>query len=89
MEALMAVDMLIKKMPDDLKSWIAEQAQQHRRSLNQEAIALLERVRSLSGGTRTVAGDADAVVARLQARPVLDERNADAILGYDSNGLPQ
>jgi len=30
----------------------------------------------------------DAIVARVKALPVLDDRSADEILGYDENGLP-
>ena len=86
----MAVDMLIKKMPEELKGWIAAEARSHRRSLNQEAIALLERARAQTGGgARAGVEEVATIVARLQARPLLDQRSADEILGYDANGLPR
>jgi len=80
----MPPDMLIKQMPDELKTWIADEARRHRRSMNKEALALLETARAQRAGE----GDIDALLARFRALPDLDRRTADEILGYDDNGLP-
>ena len=39
--------LLIKKMPSDLKDWLAAEAQRNHRSMNKETIRLLEEARSL------------------------------------------
>ena len=85
----MPPDMLIKQMPDELKTWIADEARRHRRSMNKEALALLETARAQRAG-RPRAGerDIDALLARFRGLPDLDRRTADEILGYDDNGLP-
>ncbi len=85
----MPTDMLIKQMPDELKAWIAEEARRHHRSMNKEAVALLESARAQRAGpTRAAAGDIDALLKRFRALPDLDRRSADEILGYDDIGLP-
>lgn len=85
----MPPDMLIKQMPDELKTWIAEEARRHRRSMNQEALALLETARAQRAGpARAGEGDIDALLARFRVLPELDRRTADDILGYDDRGLP-
>lgn len=84
----MPTDMLIKQMPEDLKSWIADEARRHHRSMNKEAVALLETVRAQRAGpARAAEGDIHAVLKRFRALPVLDRRTADEILGYDDTGL--
>lgn len=85
----MPPDMLIKQMPDELKTWIADEARRHRRSMNKEALALLETARAQRAGRpRAGEGDIDALLARFRALPDLDRRTADEILGYDDKGLP-
>ena len=39
--------LLIKKIPSDLKDWLAAEAQRNHRSMNKETIRLLEEARSL------------------------------------------
>lgn len=86
----MLANMLIKQMPSDLKAWIADEARHHHRSMNKEAVALLEAARARSTGqTPAAAGDIDALLTRFCALPDLDRRAADAILGYDNSGLPE
>jgi plasmid stability protein len=81
-------DMLIKQMPEDLKSWIADEARRHHRSMNKEAVALLETVRAQRASPeRATEGDINAVLKRFRALPDLDRRTADEILGYDDIGL--
>ncbi len=52
--------------------------------------ALEERLRRLGSDMRKAAllEDLEAIQRRWNARPVLDNRTADEILGYDENGLP-
>lgn len=82
-------DLLIKKMPDDLKAWIVGEANRHRRSINKETIFLLEQARARRGAERGSEADIKAALARLQALPDRDDRAPDHILGYDSDGLPR
>lgn len=85
----MPVNMLIKQLPDDLKSWIEAEARRHHRSMNKETIALLEKARA-EGGSRTSAkaGSVDDLLRRFRALPDLDGRREDEILGYGEHGLP-
>ena len=48
----------------------------------------LERVRARRG-VRRLADELDEIAARCAALPVLDDRSADEILGYDEHGLPR
>ncbi len=48
----------------------------------------LERVRAGRGGRR-LADDLDAIAPRCSRMPVLDDRTAAQILGYDGRGLPR
>lgn len=52
--------------------------------------ALEERLRRLGSDMRKAAllEDLEAIQKRWNARPALDNRSADEILGYDENGLP-
>ncbi|MHB1300566.1 MAG: Arc family DNA-binding protein [Burkholderiales bacterium] len=85
----MPVDMLIKKMPLELKEWVASEAREHRRSLNQEVIALLEKARSEAARpARGSDRDIQAVLDRYRALPTRDPRSPDEILGYGDGGLP-
>lgn len=85
----MSADMLIKQMPDDLKAWLASEARRHHRSMNKEAVAVLEAARAQRAvPTRAAAEGVDALLARFRALPDLDRRTADEILGYDDTGLP-
>lgn len=47
----------------------------------------LARLRRESSG-RTLADELDAIALHCSRLPVLDDRDADEILGYDENGLP-
>ena len=84
-------NLLIKKMPAELKKWVASQAEKNDRSMNKESIRLLEEARALRERTAKPARSDDAValiVKRLQSLPVLDARAPDDIL-YDENGMPK
>lgn len=52
--------------------------------------ALEERLRRVSSRPRKeeLLRDVEAIQNRIQALPILDNRSADDILGYNENGLP-
>lgn len=54
------------------------------------ATALRERLERVSGMSRgrNLAAELTAIAARAAALPVLDDRPADDILGYNEHGLP-
>ena len=48
----------------------------------------LRRERLKRGKAPSTEEEIDAIVQRVAALPVLDDRSADEIMGYDENGLP-
>ncbi|MCD6672664.1 MAG: Arc family DNA-binding protein [Burkholderiaceae bacterium] len=85
----MECDLFIKKLPRDIKELIAREAQANRRSVNQEAIVLLEE--ALTRRARFVKRHRHAVqqvLASYRALPIKNDRAPDEIIEYDSNGLP-
>ena len=85
----MPANVPIKQMPDGLKARITQEALRNQRSMNKEALVLLEAARAQRAGrTRTDANSIDALLVQFRVLPDLDRRNADQILGYDDNGLP-
>ena len=83
--------LLIKKIPSDLKDWLAAEALRNHRSMNKEAIRLLEEARSLRDKAGKPARNAQSIAGILQAMhalPVLDARPMNEAL-FDTTGLPQ
>ena len=83
--------LLLKKMPSDLKAWLAAEALRNHRSMNKETIRLLEEARSLRDQADKPARDSQLIAGILQAMhalPVLDARSMNESL-YDAAGLPQ
>ncbi len=83
--------LLIKRMPADLKTWLAGEAQRNHRSMNKETIQLLEEARALRDKVAKPERDAQAlanILATMHALPVLDARPSNEML-YDASGLPQ
>lgn len=83
--------LLIKKIPADLKQWLAKEAARHDRSMNREAIRLLEEARALRESKSERLGEGksvDQILKRLRALPVLDARPMEEIL-YDEAGMPK
>ena len=85
-------NLTLRDVPADLHLWLKQQAQAHRRSLNQEVVLQLDALRSLSASQ----SDADLKLARTRAiaahaarLPVLDERPEAEILGLGEDGLPR
>jgi hypothetical protein len=89
--AMTEATLLIKKIPSDLKGWLAAEALRNHRSMNKETIRLLEEARSLRDTAGKSARDSQSIAGILQAMhalPVLDARPLNAAL-YDPSGLPQ
>lgn len=83
--------LLIKRMPADLKDWLAAEALRNHRSMNKETIRLLEEARELRDKAASPGRDPQAlasILATLHALPVLDARPLNETL-YDAAGLPQ
>jgi len=85
--------MTLREVPDELHSWLRQQAETHHRSVNKEVIVLLEKLREkpdepveLSAEERFAA--MLEISRRCAALPELDPRSADEIVGYDENGIP-
>ncbi len=51
-------------------------------------VAIEERLRRERRNTRRMVGDIMTIASEAGALPVLDDRTADEIIGYDENGLP-
>ena len=81
----------LREVPADLHSWLEEQAHAHGRPIETEAIDLLERQRREAGVPRRRIGVTEIlrIAERVAHAPASDERSADEILGYDSDGLPR
>lgn len=83
--------LLIKKMPADLKRWLAHEAARNDRSMNKETIRLLEEARALRENAPKSARDSKAIgqiLKDLRALPVMDKRPMDEVL-YDESGMPK
>lgn len=84
-------DLTIRGLPDELHQQLKQLAEAHHRSVNRETIALIERAmaNNLNGKPRLSTADVIARAQRFASLPVLDGRNADELVGYDADGLPQ
>lgn len=83
-------DLFIKKIPNNVKELIAREAEVHRRSINQEAIVLLEEALAARlHGTRSSRQEVREILAHYRALPIRDERGPDELVEYDEFGLPK
>ena len=83
--------LLIKKMPADLKLWLAHEAARNDRSMNKETIRLLEEARALRENAPQPERDNKAIeqiLKDLRALPIMDKRPMDDVL-YDESGMPK
>ncbi len=82
--------MTLRDVPVELYVWLKHQAKAHHRSVNKETIVLLDRLRGEAPAARQriTSEEIMAIAEQVARAPVLDERSADEILGYDDNGLP-
>jgi antitoxin VapB len=83
-------DLTIRGVSDELHAWLKQQARTHHRSVNREAIALIEAVRAGAGPAKPRPSPQEILsrARRFAELRALDTRPADEILGYDDNGLP-
>jgi len=82
--------MTLREVPNELHSWLRQQAETHHRSVNKEVISVLESYRTQSAvpQTRPTVEEIMAIAHRFSSLPVLDDRSDDEIIGYDENGIP-
>ena len=83
--------LLIKKMPADLKLWLAHEAARNDRSMNKETIRLLEEARAMRENAPNPERNSKAVeqiVKDLRALPIIDKRPMEKVL-YDESGMPK
>ena len=83
--------LLIKRMPSDLKQWLADEAARNDRSMNKETIRLLEEARALRQNAPKPARDTktiEQILKDFRATPILDKRPMDDVL-YDKFGMPK
>ena len=83
--------LLIKKMPADLKLWLAREAARNDRSMNKETIRLLEEARALRENAPKPERDNKAIeqiLKDLRALPIMDKRPMNEVL-YDESGMPK
>ena len=82
-------NLLIKKMPSDLKLWLAREAGRNDRSMNKETIRLLEEARALRENVQKHDRESSAIeqiIKDLRALPILDARPMNEVL-YDESGM--
>jgi hypothetical protein len=84
-------DMLLKGVPERIKTWIADQAKAHRRSMTQEAISLfVEAHAAAAAPARFSEEEIRAVLRSFRSLPSRKpRRSAENIIGFDKRGLPR
>ncbi|MBS0511514.1 MAG: hypothetical protein JSR42_10100 [Proteobacteria bacterium] len=84
-------NLTLRDVPEELHLWLKDSARAHRRSVNREAILLLELIRTGQDTVRRKASYEDllAISRQAAALPVLDSRDEADILGLDEAGVPR
>ncbi len=86
----METDLFLKKIPADVKKLISREADIHRRSINQEAIVLLEEALAARlRAARTPRHEVREILAHYRSLPIRDDRGPDELVEYDEFGLPK
>ena len=86
----MSAELQLKKVPDTVKALIAREASTHRRSINQEAIVLLEEALVARAKAQHPDRDEiDRILSRFDKLPTLDSRQMSDLIEYDELGLPK
>ena len=83
--------LLLKRIPVDLKQWLALEAARNDRSMNKEAIRLLEEARAARENENRPARDAKSIariLKKMRSLPTLDARPINDML-YDEAGMPK
>ncbi len=84
------VELQLKKVPPRITSLISREAELHRRSINQEAIALLEEALLARAKAKHPTHDEiDEIVDRFDKLPSLDSRRLSEMAKFDALGLPE
>ena len=80
----------LKGVPARLKSLIQREADDHRRSLTQEAIVLIEEGLLARAASHSLKRDQiDEILDRYHQLPTIDKRPMNDIIEYDELGLPK
>lgn len=83
-------ELQLKEVPIKIKSLIAREALRHRRSIDQEAIALLEEaLLARARSARDARQEIDAILERFDQLPTRDARPLAEMIEYDDLGLPK
>lgn len=86
----MSVELQLKKVPDTVKALITREASTHRRSINQEAIVLLEEALLARAKARYPhREEIDEILRRFDKLPTLDAHPMSELIEYDELGLPK
>ena len=83
--------LLLKRIPMDLKQWLAAEAARNDRSMNKEAIRLLEEARASREKENKPNRDASSIariLEKMRSLPTLDARPVNEML-YDKSGIPK
>lgn len=83
-------DLQLKKVPARIKSLITREAEVHHRSMNQEAIALLEEALLARAQKQAPTRDEiDEILERYESLPSRSSRPLSEIIEFDELGLPK
>ena len=87
----MEVDLALKKVPAEVKDLIAREAQAHRRSINQEAIVLIEEALAQRAGrsSRSSRDEIKLILDRYAALPKRGPAKAAEIIEFGDTGAPK
>ncbi len=86
----MSTELQLKKVPAIVKSLISREASINRRSINQEAIVLLEEALLARAKKQQPSRDEiDEILNRFDKLPTPDSRPMSEIIEYDELGLPK
>lgn len=86
----MSTELQLKKVPAIVKSLISREASINRRSINQEAIVLLEEALLARAKKQQPSRDEiDEILNRFDKLPTPDARPMSEIIEYDELGLPK
>lgn len=86
----MSTELQLKKVPAIVKSLISREASIHRRSINQEAIVLLEEaLLARAKAPHQSRDEIDEILDRFDKLATLDSRTMSEIIEYDELGLPK
>jgi hypothetical protein len=86
----MSTELQLKKVPAIVKALITREASVHRRSINQEAIVLLEEALLARAKAQHQSRDeVDEILNRFDKLPTTDQRPMSEIIEYDELGLPK